>query len=379
MADLTTTVQSVLQTAETLKAAGAAANEANTKAHMIEPVLSALGWNMTNFHEVDREYKVFDGTFLDYALRIDGKPKLFVEAKALGRTLADKQFIAQTINYANNEGVVWCVLTNGLLYQVYKSNEPVGMERKLLFEVNIRDASDEAGRAGVISSLATLGRQAVESGALDVWGETVFTDLRVRQALSQLGNKPPPSLIKAVSAAIDGSSVDGTRLRASLKRLLGGLSVSSTGVAIVGGVPQQVAKQGGGGKLAPEISPGKTATFGVEHHTAKKPSGILDLFQRIDSFARALGPDVEQRPVKYYMGYVVGKKSFFTLNLKQTKIDVYISLPPEEVKPWDAEELRDVRKIGKHGLGDTEFVLRSPEQLPRLEKLLKEAYLRNRK
>ncbi len=102
MADLTTTVQSVLQTAETLKAAGAAANEANTKAHMIEPVLSALGWNMTNFHEVDREYKVFDGTFLDYALRIDGKPKLFVEAKALGKTLADKQFIAQTINYANN-------------------------------------------------------------------------------------------------------------------------------------------------------------------------------------------------------------------------------------------------------------------------------------
>jgi len=272
------------------------------------------------------------------------------------------------------------VLTNGLLYQVYKSNESVGMERKLLFEVDLRDASDEAGRAGVISSLATLAREAVESGTLDIWGETVFTDLRVRQALSQLGNNPPPSLIKAVSGAIDDASVDGARLRASLKRLLGQLSASSPGVAIVGGVPQKVtAPRRRNGKVTTPVSEDKKKTFGVEQHTAKKPSAILDLFQQIDSFARALGPDVEPRPVKYYMGYVVGKKSFFTLNLKQTKIDVYISLPPEDVKPWDAAELRDVRKIGKHGLGDTEFVLRSPAQLPRLEKLLEQSYLRNRK
>jgi len=261
-ANLATTVQQVLQTAETLKAAGSAANEANTKAHMIEPVLSALGWNLSNFHEVDREYKVFDGTFLDYALRIDGKPKLFLEAKALGKTLADKQFISQTINYANNEGVVWCVLTNGLVYQVYKSNESVGMERKLLFEVDIRDASEEAGRVGVISSLATLGRQAVESGALDVWGETVFTDLRVRQALTHLADNPPASLIKAVSGAIDDSSVDESRLRASLKRLLGQLSTNASGVAIVGGVPQKVTEQGGTtGKVTSTATESKTERF----------------------------------------------------------------------------------------------------------------------
>src|SRR4051812_21698322 len=113
------TIESALAIAEQLKTAGAA-NEANTKAHVIEPLLGALGWTLTDFNEVDREYKVFDGTFLDYALRVDGKPKLFVEAKALGKSLADKQFIAQAVNYANNEGVVWCVLTNGLVYQIYR-------------------------------------------------------------------------------------------------------------------------------------------------------------------------------------------------------------------------------------------------------------------
>ena len=62
---------------------------------MIDPVLAAVGWNTKNFSEVDREYKVYDGTFLDYALRIDGHPKLFIEAKAVGKNLADKQFITQ--------------------------------------------------------------------------------------------------------------------------------------------------------------------------------------------------------------------------------------------------------------------------------------------
>ncbi len=72
---------------------------------MIDPVLAAVGWNTKNFSEVDREYKVYDGTFLDYALRIDGHPKLFIEAKAVGKNLADKQFITQFSQLAHLPGV----------------------------------------------------------------------------------------------------------------------------------------------------------------------------------------------------------------------------------------------------------------------------------
>src|SRR5687767_1237126 len=134
----------LLEKAEELKGSPAA-NEANTKALLIDPLLSALGWQMSDLAQVRREFKVFDGTFLDYALLIDGKPHLFVEAKAVGESLDSKQFISQTVNYANNEGVLWCVLTNGLSYRVYKTNEPVSMEQKLLFEVSLADAKN--GRA----------------------------------------------------------------------------------------------------------------------------------------------------------------------------------------------------------------------------------------
>jgi predicted type IV restriction endonuclease len=49
--------------------ASSAMNEANTKAHVIEPLLSALGWDPFDIDSVVREVKVYDGTFLDYARR----------------------------------------------------------------------------------------------------------------------------------------------------------------------------------------------------------------------------------------------------------------------------------------------------------------------
>lgn len=105
-------IPKLLHAAATLKASGSS-NEANTKALLIEPLIAALGWDPTDLAAVEREVKVFEGTFLDYALKLDGTPRLYVEAKGLNENLDDKKFIAQTVNYANNDGVVWCVLTNG--------------------------------------------------------------------------------------------------------------------------------------------------------------------------------------------------------------------------------------------------------------------------
>ena len=123
----------------------------------------------------------------------------------------------------------------------------------------------------------------------------------------------------------------------------------------------------------------KTSSFGVGDHTLGKPSAIVDLFDKVTSYAMALGPDVTQRVAKYYVGYYAGKKSFFTMKPQTAKISVYLSLPANEAQPWTAAEMRDVSNIGKHGLGETEFDLRSPDQLGRLETLLKSSYLRNRK
>jgi len=370
-------IESVLTTAEHLKTAGAA-NEANTKHHVIEPVLAALDWNLNDFSEVDREYKVFDGTFLDYALRANGLPKLFVEAKAIGKTLADKQFIAQTVNYANNEGVVWCVLTNGLVYQVYKSNEAVPMDRKLLFEVDLAGAAADGDLAQTVKSLEVLRRSSVEAGHLDLWGETVFTDMRVRTALSTLASAPAAALVDVISAAVEGPKIEKPRLQQSVKRILGGLGGVAPAGGLVGSPPvEKPLPESPTAK--PPTDAAKKRTYAVEDHTGKRPASIVDLFEKLDAFALSLGPDVVRRPTKYYIGYYAGKKSFFTAELQKAKIWVYLSIPPSEATPWDDSEMRDVTTVGHFGMGDTEFRFDAPDQLPRLEALISAAYLRNRK
>jgi predicted type IV restriction endonuclease len=80
---LAQTVEQALQTAGKLKASGG--NEANTKALLIEPMLSALGWDTTDVDQVEREYRVYDKTALDYALKIDDELRLFIEAKAVAK------------------------------------------------------------------------------------------------------------------------------------------------------------------------------------------------------------------------------------------------------------------------------------------------------
>ena len=77
-------VRKVLAAAGKLK--GPAGNEANTKALLIEPMLAALGWDVTDVDHVVREWRVFDNTALDYALKIDDAPALYVEARGSTRT-----------------------------------------------------------------------------------------------------------------------------------------------------------------------------------------------------------------------------------------------------------------------------------------------------
>src|ERR1700742_1669725 len=110
-------IEKVLASADRLRKHGKA-NEANTRSHLVDPLLASLGWDIFDVTAVDREYGIYDGTVLDYALLVDGKPRVFVEAKALGKPLGDPKFVSQTVNYANTEGVTWCVLTDGLRYRV---------------------------------------------------------------------------------------------------------------------------------------------------------------------------------------------------------------------------------------------------------------------
>lgn len=217
---------------------GQGINEADTKALFIEPVLGVLGWDVRDLDVVRREFRVYDNTLLDYALMVSSTPRLFVEAKPLGKSLDDKQFIAQTVNYANNEGVVWCVLTDGLKYRVYKSNEPADMERKLLFEVDLEDARDDSSAEEVVRRLTYLSRDSIESGSLDEWGESTFTDVRVKSAVMGLLTNPSTRMVNMVLDKLDGgTALPREKVKDSLRRMATLLSGDVGAQAVIPSAP----------------------------------------------------------------------------------------------------------------------------------------------
>ena len=349
---------------------GSSGNEANTCAVLIEPMLRALGWDTSDPTQVTREFGVGDGTKLDYALLMDGRARLFVEAKALNKNLDDPKFVAQTINYANNQGVIWCVLTNGLTYSIYKTNEPVQMQQKLLLTVDLEDAEEKGNLAEVARGLELLRPDSFADGVLDVRGERIFADQRVRTALNRLAEAPPAALLDAIQQEIGQPKIEADVIKQSLVRVLTGNDPSPASRVAPSGAPSNSSRTS-------SSRSGRVNVYPISHHTEKRSAAIVDMFETLDSYAQGLGADVERRSRKFYVGYYKGKRSFVTLELQKTRIWVYLALDPTSSGlPWNEDAMRDVRSVGHFGLGDTEFNLTDASQFAEVKELIALAYSR---
>lgn len=363
---LTDAMAKAVVTGAKLKASGAA-NEANTKALMIEPLLAALGWDPTDLDVVEREVKVYDGTFLDYGLKANGAPRLYVEAKAIGESVTDKKFVAQAVNYANNDGVVWCVLTNGLVWRVFKTNETAAMDKKLLFEIDMSDEVHPAADAAKLFRL--ISNESVVDATLDRYGERVFTDSRVRAALADLAADPPPALVDALGAQLGHPPVSIDALQRSLARIFDAPSSPAPTTATVSA---PTSAPTAGPPQPPQAAKGQE--YSLEHHLGNKSALIAELFTEVNGFGMALAADVSRRIRKQYIGYFRGKRSFFTVELQKQRLLIYLSLSVDTAQPWNPEAMRDAKAIGHFGLGDVEYSLTSTDQLEEVTAFIKVAY-----
>lgn len=110
-------------------------NETRTRMALIDPLLRALGWDVSDPAVVTPEYKV-GGGWADYALlRADGRPAAVVEAKKLGEGLSSHRM--QMLNYAVASGIKYTGLTDGDRWELYSVFEPVPLDDKRKLEVSI--------------------------------------------------------------------------------------------------------------------------------------------------------------------------------------------------------------------------------------------------
>jgi hypothetical protein len=127
-------------------------NEADTSARVYDMLENILGYD--KYLEATSEYRV-RGQYVDYAIKIEGEIKFFIEVKAVGVTL-DSKHLRQVTTYAVDEGVEWAVLTNGRVWQLYHIAFEKPINVQLVAEADLL-AKDEAAAVDLLYLISRQG------------------------------------------------------------------------------------------------------------------------------------------------------------------------------------------------------------------------------
>lgn len=110
-------------------------NETATRQVLIDPLLLALGWDVSDPAQVALEYSAGGGR-VDYVLMSNDIPVAVIEAKRLGTPLEEDE-IMQVLNYANSRGIPYMVVTNGDDWRMYAVFAPQPIEERILMQFSI--------------------------------------------------------------------------------------------------------------------------------------------------------------------------------------------------------------------------------------------------
>lgn len=146
--------------------------EADTVIIITDMLQDVFGYD--KYAEITAEHAI-RGTFCDLAIKVDGALQKLIEVKAIGLDLKDPH-VKQAVDYAANQGVDWVMLTNGIVWRVYKVHFAKPIDQELVLQVDFCQLNPRSEKD--IESLFLLSRE----GLL----KSVLGDYHVqRQALSR--------------------------------------------------------------------------------------------------------------------------------------------------------------------------------------------------
>ena len=356
--------------------------ETPTRTIVIDPLLEALGWEVSDPDEVQLEYPTVDGKSVDYGLKLNKKCALLVEAKSFDDPLNDVKAITQVVGYAANNGITWCILTNGLTWKVYRSIENCPAPDKLMYEVSL-DPRDSQGMTvqQIAQQMWRFSREEMAKGALDALGEQTFTDGKVRKALAAVMLDPPRQLLNMIRAATGDQSIAPQRIKDSLTRVW-----RDAGVGTRLGRPASAHE-------TPRLSPASASrTEGARnawrtrrarasdspsdeaHHISGKPQEVIELYRAIDRLCLSLAPGaITTRYLAKCIAYDSAKRSFCSIHILQAGLRVWLKLKYSRLVSPPAFA-RDVSNVGHWGAGDVELGINSVSLLEEAAPLIRQSF-----
>jgi predicted transport protein len=143
-----------------------------------------------------------------------------------------------------------------------------------------------------------------------------------------------------------------------------------TAVQATGTVPHE----NGGDTDQPK---GTTKTKVMPDILAGAPQEVQDRFEHLKEWIMNLGDEIQYKPLRYYLAFKRIKNFACAVISPQNKaILVYVKVPPDsiELSRWPNDQLRDVRGIGHHGVGDLEIKIRDDDELEHAKELILQSY-----
>ena len=124
------------------------------------------------------------------------------------------------------------------------------------------------------------------------------------------------------------------------------------------------------GKSASPVGSYKT----ISDTLGELDGSLEDLYQTVRAHLLALGDDVQEKTLKYYVAFKrLRNFACVEVHSKQGVVAVYLKVSPEKVQ-LEQGFTSDVRNVGHYGTGDLRVTLRNHEDLNRAIPLLQESY-----
>lgn len=179
-------------------------NEADTVSIVSDIIANVFGFD--KYTEITSEFCI-RGTYCDLAVKVDNKPQYLIEVKAIGLNLKDNH-LRQAVNYGANQGLQWVILTNGIMWEIYriKFEKPVDHEHVCtidLISLNPRKADDQ-------EKLWVLCREGLSKAAMDEFAQRA-------QSVNRF----------VVGALLTGEEVAGA-VKRELRKIAPGLKIENT-------------------------------------------------------------------------------------------------------------------------------------------------------
>lgn len=183
-----------------------ALTEEATKTSVILPLIRALGFDVFDLSEVVPEFVadvgVKKGEKVDFALFIDGKPTILVEAKPISMTLGTNQ-LSQLYRYFAVTDARLAILTNGQHIWFFSDTDaPNKMDKRPFFIFNLHHYDD-----GQLEELARFRKEGFDIGSIiEAASNLKYTKAAASFLKAQL-QQPDDDFVKLVARQIHEGSV----------------------------------------------------------------------------------------------------------------------------------------------------------------------------